>query len=188
MIRIGLVGEIASGKTFVAKCFGYPIFNADEEVKKIYNNNKKCFNQLNKKFPKNIKNFPIKKSQIKQILNKKNIKILSRIVHPYVRESLKKFLKKNKLKKHIILDIPLLLENKIYNNSDILIYVKTSKKNIINRIKKRKSYNKKVFKILKSQQLNLKKKIKLSDFTINNNLDKKYILKQIKKIKKKLND
>jgi len=80
------------------------------------------------------------------------------------------------------------LENKIYNNSDILIYVKTSKKNIINRIKKRKNYNKKVFKILKSQQLNLKKKIKLSDFTINNNLDKKYILKQIKKIKKKLND
>ena len=66
--------------------------------------------------------------------------------------------------------------------------LKRQKKNIINRIKKRKSYNKKVFKILKSQQLNLKKKIKLSDFTINNNLDKKYILKQIKKIKKKLND
>ena len=35
MIRIALVGEIASGKTFVAKCFGHPIFNADEEVKKF---------------------------------------------------------------------------------------------------------------------------------------------------------
>tara|TARA_B100000073_G_C23461773_1_gene463698 strand:- start:206 stop:442 length:237 start_codon:yes stop_codon:yes gene_type:complete len=36
MIRIALVGEIASGKTFVAKCFKYPMFNADKEVKKIY--------------------------------------------------------------------------------------------------------------------------------------------------------
>ena len=63
-VKIGLVGEIASGKTFVAKCFGYPIFNADEEVEKIYKNNKKCFEQLNKKFPKSIKHFPIKKFQI----------------------------------------------------------------------------------------------------------------------------
>ena len=35
MIKIALMGEIASGKTFVGKCFRYPIFNADDEVKKI---------------------------------------------------------------------------------------------------------------------------------------------------------
>ena len=57
MIRIGLIGEIASGKTFVGKCFGFPVFNADIEVKKIYKTNKKCFKKLNKKFPKNIKSF-----------------------------------------------------------------------------------------------------------------------------------
>ena len=36
MIRIGILGDIGSGKTYVAKKFGYPIFNADEEVSKLY--------------------------------------------------------------------------------------------------------------------------------------------------------
>ena len=94
MIRIGLIGEIGSGKTYVSKRFGYPIFNADQEVKKIYKTNKQCFRKLKKKFPNQIKNFPIIKSQIKEIINKKNIKVLSKIVHPYVRSNLKKFLKK----------------------------------------------------------------------------------------------
>ena len=166
MIRIGLVGEIAAGKTFVGKCFGFPVFNADLEVKKIYKTNKKCFKKLNKKFPKNIKNFPIIKSEIKKILNKKNIKILSKIVHPYVRIRLNKFLKKNNSKKYVVLDIPLLIENKLYKKNDILIYIKTKKKIIKRRIKKRKNYNKNLIKILKSQQMNINKKIKLTNFRI----------------------
>ena len=54
---------MGSGKTFVSKCFGLPMFDADLEVKKIYKTNKKCFKKLNKKFPKNIKHFPIKKEE-----------------------------------------------------------------------------------------------------------------------------
>ena len=114
MIRICLVGEIGSGKTFVSNCFGYPVFNADKEVITIYKKSRKCFSQLKKKFPNSINRFPIKKSQIKKILNKKNIKFLSKIVHPYVRLSLKKFLKKNIKRKFVVLDIPLLIENKLY--------------------------------------------------------------------------
>ena len=188
MIRIGLIGEIAAGKTFVGKCFGFPIFNADLEVKKIYKTNKKCFTKLNKKFPKNIKNFPITKSEIIKILNKKNIKIISKIVHPYVRVQLKKFLKKNKYKKYVILDIPLLIENKLNNKSDILIYIKTPRNIILKRVKNRGNYNKKTLDILKKKQINMKKKIKLANFIIYNNLNKKNVLNQINKIKKKIND
>jgi dephospho-CoA kinase len=186
MIKIALMGEIASGKTFVGKCFRYPIFNADDEVKKIYKNNKQCFKKLNNKFPKNIINFPINKIQLRNVLNKKNIKILSKIVHPYVRKVLKKFLKKNKSKKYVILDIPLLVENKLHNKSDILIYVKSTKKIINKRLKKRKNFNKKLLTILKSQQLDLNKKIKLSHYIINNSSDKKNTLKQVIKIKKEI--
>ena len=47
------------------------------------------------------------------------------------------FLKKNKNKKIVILDIPLLLENKIYNKKkDILIFIDSPKKEIIKRLKK----------------------------------------------------
>ena len=181
---IGILGDIGSGKSFVAKQFGYKVFNADLEVKKIYKNNKKCFKKLNKRFPETIKSFPIVKSDIKKILNKKNLKILSKIVHPYVRAEMKKFLKKNKSKKYVVLDIPLLIENKLYNKNDIIIYIKTKKKVIHKRLKRRKNYNKKVLNILKSQQLDSNKKIKLSNYLINNSLDKKNTLRQIIKIKK----
>ena len=40
MIRIGILGDIGSGKSYIAKCFGYPVFNADKEVSKLYKKNK----------------------------------------------------------------------------------------------------------------------------------------------------
>ena len=61
MIKIGIVGDIGCGKSFVSKQFGYPVFNADKEVLKIYKKNKTCYIKLKKLFPKNIKSFPIKK-------------------------------------------------------------------------------------------------------------------------------
>ena len=48
MIKIGILGDIGSGKSFVSKQFGLPIFNADKEVKKIYNNDRSCFIKLRK--------------------------------------------------------------------------------------------------------------------------------------------
>ena len=43
MIRIGILGDIGAGKSFIANNFGYPVFNADHEVSKIYKKNKKFF-------------------------------------------------------------------------------------------------------------------------------------------------
>ena len=36
MIRIGILGNIGSGKSYVANNFGYPVFNADNEVAKLH--------------------------------------------------------------------------------------------------------------------------------------------------------
>ena len=88
----------------------------------------------------------------------------------------------------MVLDIPLLIENKLNNKSDILIYIKTPKKIILKRLKKRASYNRKILNILKKKQTNMKKKLKLANFIIYNNLNKKNVLNQIKQIKKKFND
>ena len=51
MIRIGILGEIGSGRSHIAKMFGYPVFNADEEVSKLYKKIKKILKRLKKKFP-----------------------------------------------------------------------------------------------------------------------------------------
>lgn len=188
MIRIAVIGEIGSGKTYVGKCFRYPMFNADEEVKKIYQNNKLCFNKLKKKFPKYIRKSSTIKTDLRKILSKKNLNIISKIVHPYVRINLRKFLKKNRKKRFIVLDIPLLIENKLYKKSDILIYVKTPQKKIVQRLKDRGGYDPEVLKILKSKQLSKNKKKILSDFTIENNSGLNNVIKQVKKIKKNIND
>ena len=64
MIRIGIIGDIGSGKTFVANNFGYPVFSADYEVGLLYKKNKNIFVQLNKKLPKFIFSFPVKKVKL----------------------------------------------------------------------------------------------------------------------------
>ena len=54
MIRIGILGDIGSGKSFVAKSFNYPVFNADNEVGKLYKKNRGIFIKLNKTLPRYI--------------------------------------------------------------------------------------------------------------------------------------
>jgi len=157
MIKIGILGDIGSGKTFIANQFGYPVFNADIEVSKIYQNNKSCFKILKKNFPNHIFSFPIKKKEISKLVleNKKNLKKINKIVHPIVRTEMYKFINKNKKRKMVVLDIPLLLENKIKKKDFVLVFVDAKKKQIIKNLKKRKNYNLKIIKLLKEFQLSL---------------------------------
>jgi dephospho-CoA kinase len=125
MIRIGIIGDIGSGKSYVAKQFGFPVFNADIEVNKIYKKNIKCFKNLKKTFPNHIFSFPIKKKELTRAVleNKNNVKKINKIIHPEVRLRMKKFIKKYKKKKVVVLDIPLLLEGKINKKAYILVFV-----------------------------------------------------------------
>ena len=185
MIKIGILGDIGSGKTFVANQFGYPVFNADIEVSKIYKNNKSCFKKLKKNFPNNIFSFPVNKKEISKLilLNKKNLKKINKIVHPIVRNRMNKFFSKNKKKKIVVLDIPLLLENKIKKKDFILVFVDAKKKEIIENLKKRKNYNIKIINILKKFQLPLKIKKKKSDYIIKNDFREKSVKKNVRILK-----
>tara|TARA_Y100001970_G_scaffold200328_1_gene243642 strand:- start:1600 stop:2175 length:576 start_codon:yes stop_codon:yes gene_type:complete len=188
MIKIGILGDIGSGKTFIARNFGCPIFNADLEVSKVYKNNKSIYKKLKKKFPNNISSFPIKKKEIGEaILEKKNnlIKIV-RIVHPIIRIKMNNFLKKNKNKKIVLLDVPLLLENNLNKENYILIFIKAKRKDILKRLKQRSNYNPKLFNKLRKLQLPLEIKKKKSDYIIENNFKSFSIKKSVKILKKKI--
>ena len=76
MIRIALIGDIGSGKTHVSRKFNYPVFNADNEVSKLYNKSRKCYNKFKKNFPKYITKFPIEKKQLSKVIlaNQNNLK------------------------------------------------------------------------------------------------------------------
>ena len=184
MIRVGILGNIGSGKSYVAKNFGYPVFNADYEVTKLYKKDKKTFKKLKKKLPKYISSFPINKNEItKAILsNEVNLQKIISIVHLEIRKLLKLFLIKNRNKKIIILDIPLLLENKINNKNDILVFVDSKKSEIDKRLKKRLNFNRKLINKFKKIQFSSSHKKKKSNFIIKNNFKKKSLNKNIKKI------
>ena len=188
MIRIALVWKIGSGKTFISKLFGYPVFNADVVVSEIYNKDKKTYNKLKKKLPNFFFDFPIKKKElIKAILrNKENIKIISSIIHPVVRKKLNIFLKKNKKKTIVILDIPLFLENKLNKKNDYIIYVQAKQKDINKKLKLRKNYNKKILKKLKNLQYSSSRKKTKSNYVIKNNFNKKSARKLVKNVLNKV--
>ena len=188
MIKIGIVGDIGSGKSFIAKQFGFPVFNADREVNKIYKYNKNCFKSLKNQLPKYIFSFPIKKNELcKAILDKqKNLKKIIKIVHPFVRDGMNCFLNKNKNKKFLVLDIPLLLEDKLNKKKYILIFVSAKKKEIQKRLKKRSNYNPKILNKLRKLQLPLEFKKKKSNFIIKNNFKIISVRKSVKVLRSKI--
>jgi dephospho-CoA kinase len=188
MIKIGILGDIGSGKSHVAKNFGHPVFNADLEVSKLYKKDKKLYNKLKKKLPKYIYSFPINKKEIAKaiLFNKSNLKKIVKIVLLEVRKKMNIFLKKNKNKKVVILDIPLLLENKINKKKDVLIFIESKKSDILKRLKKRKNFNEQLYKRFKDIQIPLRYKRNKSKFVIKNDYTNKSLKRVIKKILKEI--
>ena len=83
MKRIGILGDIGAGKSYIAKCFGFPVFDADKEVGKLYRTNKKIFKKLKKVLPNYIFTFPINKDEISNAILTKNsnLKKIINIIH-----------------------------------------------------------------------------------------------------------
>ena len=188
MIRIAVVGEIGSGKSYVAKLFGFPVFNADKEVSKIYRTNYNVFKKLKKKLPKFIFSFPIKKNEIGNAVknNLRNLKIISKIVHPIVRKNMFKFLKNNDSKKAVVLDIPLYFENNLNKKSDVIIFIRSKKKQINSALRKRGKSDLKLLKKISKFQISLKMKKRKSDYVIINNFKSENLKNKVKILKYKI--
>ena len=188
MIRIGIIGDIGSGKSYVAKNFGYPVFNADQEVSNLYKKNRKIFRILNKLIPKYITSFPIDKREISNAIlaNQLNLKKIVKVVHKEIRKKMKLFLIKNRNRKIIILDIPLLLENKINNKKDILVFIDSKNLDIKKRLRKRLNFDYKLYNQFKRIQFPIDYKKRKSHFIIKNNFTYKSMKKSIKSILNKI--
>ena len=188
MIKIGIIGDIGSGKSYIAKKFNCPVFDADTTVSKIYKKNRICYKKLKKKLPNYISSFPINKKEITQAIleNSNNLNKIVKIVHPIVRIHMNNFIKQNKNKRIIVLDIPLILENKINKKNYVLIFVDAKKKEIQKRLRKRANYNSKILNRLRKFQLSLEFKKKKSHYLIKNNFKNSYIRQCVKILKKEI--
>jgi len=186
MIKICVVGSIGSGKTYISKLLAgtmFPIFNADEEVNNVYKQ-KSIFLNLKKILPKYISSFPINKQELIQAIssNQGCLKKIIKIVHPEVRKKMKLFLQKNKNKKAVILDIPLLLENKLNEPEDVIICIEAQQKMLVKKLQQRPGYNKKMVSMLRKIQLPIEEKKSRADFVLVNNYNKKTMQLRVKEL------
>tara|TARA_E500000178_G_C16898321_1_gene696833 strand:+ start:195 stop:761 length:567 start_codon:yes stop_codon:yes gene_type:complete len=180
MIKIGITGSLASGKTTASKILSNnrgPLFSADKVVKKLYED-KNFKKLLSKKF--NIKNNNLIKKNLKKIIlrNKINIKKLEKIIHPQVRKEMKKFTIKNKKKKFLFYEIPLLIESNLMKNFNSIIFIKSKKKIRLKRFKLKKG-DSKLFELLDKKQLKDNKKIKFCDYVVVNEKNLKILKRDL---------
>ncbi len=170
MKKIGITGSLASGKTTASKILSLrkgPLFSADKTVKKLYNN--KNFKKVLIKRLKLKNNSNLKKVLRKKILsNKSYLTKLEKIIHPLVRADMKNFIKRNKRKKLVFFEIPLLIESKLIKKFDIIIFIRTKKSLRLKRFKL-KGGSKRLFDILDKKQMSDKNKLKYCDHVVVNN-------------------
>jgi len=186
MIKIGITGSLASGKTTASKMLSFrrgPLFSADKAVKELYRN-KNFKSLIGKKFK--IKNNNQIKKYLKNLIleDKKNISRLEKIIHPLVRIKMRNFTLQNKNKKLVFYEIPLLIESKLMKHFNIVIFIKAKKQLRLRRFQS-KSGDKKLFNVLNEKQMNDTKKIKYCDYVVVNeknlNILKKNLIAIIKK-------
>ena len=186
MIKVGITGSLASGKTTASKILSAgrgPLFSADAVVKKLYTKNsikKNIIKKLDLKKSLNIKK--LLREKIKE--DKSNIQKLEKIIHPLVRKEMLKFIRKNIKKKFVFLEIPLLIESNLINIFDVIFYIKAKKSIRLKRFKL-KGGKKSTFNILNSKQVSDVKKGKYCDHIVVNEKNIKILKKNLLFIFKK---
>lgn len=185
---IGLTGEIGVGKSFVASCFkklGAAVFDADFVVHQLYKVDKSIINYVDKTFPGVVINDEIDRSVLSKyfLAYDKNWIEFEALVHCAVFQKLRFFLAQERKigREFLILDIPLLLETKLHSYCDFIIFIHTNRLIQNQRLSKRNMDEKKLS-LMCSTQLSLQLKRKLSNFTINANVNKGYVFSQVKEV------
>ena len=190
MIVIGLTGGIGSGKSTITKYLKnkrIPVFDSDYEVGLLYKNKNKDLIAVIKKITDTnqiIKKTKINKKLLGDIVfnNNKKLKSLEKVIFNKLNKKRKIFLKKNKNKKLVVLDAPLLFENKINKICDYVILAKAPLKTRIRRILKRPGMTKLKAKKIISRQMGDNKKTKLANFIVQTSFGKWYTIKSVEKI------
>ena len=194
MIKIGVTGNIGSGKTTLTNFFDTKktyIFNADKEAKKHLKKHSVLQKKLVNVFGKNIltgTDLDFKKLAHVSFENEKNQKILNGIIWPEVGVLITNALKsaENKNYKYFIVDAALLFEANFQHFFDYIILVTADKEIRLKRAIKRKNIDLSQIKKRMALQLSDNEKIDKANFVIENNLDIQNLKKEFNQVFKKI--
>ena len=183
-IKIGITGSIGMGKSTVSSIFrnnNIKVWDADSEVHTLYKKGKEGYNSIISIYPELQDKVEINRKKVSYLLREKKIdlKLIEEIIHPLLIKSREKFIKKNEREKILIFDIPLLYETKAQIWLDYVINVFCSRKNQIERLKKRNDFDTRKINYLLSKQIPVNKKNKKADFVINTDQNMQQVEKQV---------
>ena len=196
MVIIGLTGGIGSGKSTIAKYFKskkIPVFDSDEEVDRLYKNKDTDLISIIKKISNNqgiIHAGRINKKILGEVVfsDTRKLKKLEKIIFKKLDKKRQVFIEKNKKQKKrlVVLDAPLLFENKINKICDYVILAKAPLKIKIARILKRPGMTKKKARNIMARQMKDSRKAKLADFIVHTSFGKWYSIRIVEKILNKI--
>ena len=183
-IKIGITGSIGMGKSTVSSIFrnnNIKVWDADFEVHNLYKKGEEGYNSIISIYPELQDKEEINRKKVSYLLKEKKIdlKLIEEIIHPLLIKSREKFIKKNEREKILIFDIPLLYETNAQIWLDYVITVFCSKKNQIERLKKRDDFDTRKINYLLSKQIPVNKKNKKADFVINTDQNMQQVEKQV---------
>ena len=189
MLLVGVTGSIGMGKSTVAQMFkeyGYGVYNADDTVHYIYENDGEVIEKVERKFPGSTKNGAVNRLALRDILNKDPDKFrdLEQIVHPVTRKYqivyIKKLIEEGKM--GCVLDIPLLFETGGEKYVDVSVVVTASEATQQSRVVSERKVPLEIFNAIKDQQMPDRDKLKKADYIIstdNNIEDTKSEVKEV---------
>ena len=189
MLLVGVTGSIGMGKSTVAQMFkehGYGIYNADDTVHYIYENDEEVIEKVERQFPGSTKDGAVNRLALRDILNKDPDKFrdLEQIVHPVTRKYqiiyIKKLIEEGKM--GCVLDIPLLFETGGEKYVDVSVVVTASEATQQSRVVLERKVPLEIFNAIKDQQMPDRDKLKKADYIIstdNNIEDTKSEVKEV---------
>ena len=187
MLKVGLTGGIGSGKTLIGEMFkrlGIPVFNADTEAKNIINSNADVITKMKNHFGDDIYNEKgVDRKKLASIIfnDKDALEIVNSIIHPKVREFFFNWAERQNKSPYVIEEAAILFESNAYKELDITINIHADELLRINRVVERDNTTEDAVKNRMNNQLTDDERIKLADFTINND-GKQMVLPQVLEI------
>ncbi len=193
MLLVGVTGSIGMGKSTVAQMFkehGYGVYNADDTVHYIYENDQEVIEKVERQFPGSTKNGAVNRLALRDILNKDPDKFrdLEQIVHPVTRKYqiiyIKKLIEEGKM--GCVLDIPLLFETGGEKYVDVSVVVTASEATQQSRVVLERKVPLEIFNAIKDQQMPDRDKLKKADYIISTDSNIEETKSEVKEVAAKI--
>ena len=175
MLKVGITGNIGSGKTTVSKIFevlGIPVFYADDEAKKVMVNDAILIAELKQAFGEQsyFEDGSLNRKHIAGIVfnNEAELNKLNAIVHPAVFRAFDNWVPQFKSAPYVLKEAALLFESSSYKMCDKSIMVTAPLELRIARVMLRDGLSRDEILNREARQFSEEKKLQLADYAIKN--------------------